>query len=267
MSILFISDLHLQASRPDITRAFVLFLQQRANRADALYILGDFFEAWVGDDYRDDLTDEITSALQELAAKGVPIYIQHGNRDFLLGSQFCAISRATLLPEHAVISPYGYPLLLMHGDTLCTRDSDYLAFRQLVRAPQWQTAFLAKPLSDRLEIARQLRQQSRADAANKDNSIMDVTDSEVSTQLTHYAVPLLIHGHTHRPALHLEQTADHQPALRAVLGDWDQQGWYLELSMQSLQLVPFSIPAPDFVHAEQADSVLRASTLFCRSAH
>ncbi len=265
MSILFISDLHLQASRPDITRAFVLFLQQRASKAEALYILGDFFEAWIGDDYRDSLTDEISAALKDLASKGVAIYIQHGNRDFLLGSQFCAACDATLLPEQVIITPYGYPVLLMHGDTLCTRDSDYQAFRQVVRASAWQADFLSKTLTQRLEIARQLRQQSQTDAAMKDNSIMDVTADEVSKQLCDYGVPLLIHGHTHRPALHSEQTSHHQPALRAVLGDWDQQGWYLQLSTHNLQLVPFSIAAPDFDQAEHGDSVLSSSTLFCSS--
>ncbi len=224
---LFISDLHLEEKRPDITRAFLAFLQHQAPGADHLYILGDFFEAWVGDDENTPLQNEVASALKVLSDSGTAISLMHGNRDFLLGDDYCQRAGAVLIPDPAVIDLYGTPTLLMHGDSLCTADVEYQKFRATMRDTQWQTMFLQRPLADRQTTARQLREISMAKNKGKEEFIMDVTQDEVVKVMQQHDVQRLIHGHTHRPAIH-ELEANQAEARRIVLGDWDQNIWWLE---------------------------------------
>ncbi|MDO6440660.1 MULTISPECIES: UDP-2,3-diacylglucosamine diphosphatase [unclassified Marinobacter] len=227
MNTLFISDLHLEESRPDITGAFLGFLDKTAPGAERLYILGDFFEAWIGDDERTPLQNQIAAALRKLSDSGTEIYLMHGNRDFLLGEDFCARAGATLLDDPTLIDLYGTPTLLMHGDSLCTADVEYQKFRANMRNPQTQKLILARPLKDRQQMARQLREMSMATNRGKAEDIMDVTPEEVVRVMAAYDVPLLIHGHTHRPAEHSLEV-NGKAAKRIVLGDWGQHLWWLE---------------------------------------
>ena len=227
MTTLFISDLHLEESRPDITEAFLGFLDGKASGVDQLYILGDFFEAWIGDDERTPLQEQIATALRKLRDSGTRIFLMHGNRDFLIGQDFCDRAGATLLDDPTVIDLYGTPTLLMHGDSLCTADVEYQKFRANMRNPQMQKMMLARPLEDRQQMARQLRQMSMAKNQGKAEDIMDVTPEEVVRELEHHGVQLMIHGHTHRPAIH-DLEANGEPARRIVLGDWDTHVWWLE---------------------------------------
>ncbi|MBD3656385.1 UDP-2,3-diacylglucosamine diphosphatase [Marinobacter sp.] len=229
MTTLFISDLHLEESRPDITRALLTFLKERATGVDALYILGDFFEAWIGDDERTPLQEDVASALKALSDSGTAVYLMHGNRDFLIGEDFCSRAGATLLDDPTVVDLYGTPTLLMHGDSLCTADVEYQKFRANMRNPQWQQMILQRPLADRQQMARQLREISMAKNQGKAESIMDVTPEEVVKALEAHGVQRLIHGHTHRPAIH-ELEANGEPARRIVLGDWDTHVWWLEVA-------------------------------------
>ena len=227
MTTLFISDLHLEESRPDITEAFLGFLDGKASGVDQLYILGDFFEAWIGDDERTPLQEQIATALRKLLDSGTRIFLMHGNRDFLIGQDFCDRAGATLLDDPTVIDLYGTPTLLMHGDSLCTADVEYQKFRANMRNPQWQQMILQRPLKDRQQMARQLREISMAKNQGKEEFIMDVTPEEVVKDLETHGVQRMIHGHTHRPAVH-ELTANGSPAKRIVLGDWDKNVWWLE---------------------------------------
>ena len=227
MTTLFISDLHLEESRPDITEAFLGFLDGKASGVDQLYILGDFFEAWIGDDERTPLQEQIATALRKLRDSGTRIFLMHGNRDFLIGQDFCDRAGATLLDDPTVIDLYGTPTLLMHGDSLCTADVEYQKFRANMRNPQWQQMILQRPLKDRQQMARQLREISMAKNQGKEEFIMDVTPEEVVKHLETHGVQRMIHGHTHRPAVH-ELTANGSPAKRIVLGDWDKNVWWLE---------------------------------------
>ena len=240
METLFISDLHLHEERPDITEGFFGFLKDHAYKADSLYILGDFFEAWVGDDLNSPLIQATKKALKELTTHNTTLFIMHGNRDFLIGDEFCRECNATLINDPTLITLEGRSALLMHGDTLCTDDTDYLRFRGMVRNTSWQTEFLAKPLPERLTIAKQLRDQSKESATHKDKYIMDTNQQEVERILGNYNVDLLIHGHTHRPARHIINT--HQvDAERIVLGDWDKLGWYLRVDEEGMALTQFPI--------------------------
>jgi UDP-2,3-diacylglucosamine hydrolase len=223
MATLFISDLHLDERRPAITALFLDWLRTRVPAAEALYILGDLFEVWIGDDDDGALGITVVGALRALVERGVPVFFLHGNRDFLLGKDFAAASGIQLLPESRVIDLYGTPTLLMHGDTLCTDDVKYQAFRAQVRSPQWQASTLAKPLSLRRMLARQLRDESQQATADKPPDIMDVNQEAVLDALRAHGVRHLIHGHTHRPAIH-EFEFDAEPARRIVLGDWYVQG-------------------------------------------
>lgn len=237
MSTLFISDLHLDSSRPQVTQAFYRFLDERAGNAEALYILGDFFEVWIGDDDDAELCLEVKARLKNLSQQ-TQLFIMHGNRDFLYGPQFCQDTGATLLDDPCLIDLYGTPTLLMHGDSLCTDDQEYMAFRQQARSPQWQQQLLAQPLVARRALAAQLRQQSKSMSALKAEDIMDVNADEVASHLKAHNCHRLIHGHTHRPARHklVEQNAE-----RIVLGDWHAQGWCLEASQQGLELQHWQI--------------------------
>ncbi len=242
---LFISDLHLDSNTPVITRTFLHFLEQQAAGARALYILGDLFEAWVGDDDRSELSDSVAEALSALAEGGTAVYLMHGNRDFLIGQDYADRCRATLLDDPTILDCHGQRLAIMHGDSLCTRDTEYMQFREQVRSTEWQEAFLSKSLMERYMIAQQAREQSREANSNKTSEIMDVTYSEVIRILHELDVPMLIHGHTHRPAVHtitLEQPIrDEATAVRIVLGDWHSKGWVLEFNDQGYELRNFPL--------------------------
>ena len=229
MTIRFISDLHLEESRPDITDAFLAFLKDKAMGIDALYILGDFFEAWIGDDEKTPLQNQVAEALRDVSDSGTALYLMHGNRDFLIGEDFCNRCGAELLPDPTVIDLDGTPTLLMHGDSLCTEDVEYQKFRANMRNAHWQQMFLQRPLADRQMVARQLREISMAKNQGKAETIMDVTPEEVVREMEHHGVQRLIHGHTHRPAVH-ELSANGKPAVRIVLGDWDTHAWWLEVT-------------------------------------
>ena len=240
MSALFISDLHLDAARPDATEAFHHFLKRRAAEAEALYILGDLFEAWVGDDDDDPHAARIMDALAELTAAGTPASFVHGNRDFLVGNEFARRTGVQLLPESSTLELAGERILLMHGDTLCTDDHDYQEFRSMVRDPQWQAQFLGLPLAARRALAAQARDASRISTSGKPMQIMDVNESAVAEAMRANGVRRLIHGHTHRPAVH-DFELDGAPAARIVLGDWFRRGWALEHNKQGFHLAPFDL--------------------------
>jgi len=239
---MFISDLHLDPERPDITRLFGAFLDGEARSADAVYILGDLFEAWVGDDDPSDLGGFVAARLIALSSHGVPVYFQHGNRDFLIGREFAHRAGMTLLPEHAVTMLYGKPVLLMHGDTLCTDDLVYQAFRAQTRNPAWRAQFLAQPLAARLAFAAQARatSQERQQAMKQDDraqfeTVTDVSPATVQSAFARYGVDTIIHGHTHRPATH-EIDIDGRACRRIVLGDWYMQGSVLRMDAQGMRL-------------------------------
>ena len=240
MSILFISDLHLDPSRPAITMQFLNFLRTQAGQAEALYILGDLFEAWIGDDEDSVLAKAVCNGLRELSDAGVPVYVMRGNRDFLLGPAFAGKTGAQLLPDPCVVQLCGQPTLLMHGDLLCSDDLNYLAFRQQVREPEWQEHFLAQSLEERRAFAGQARQASQARQAGlRDEgaleAITDVSSSSVEGTMTRFGVTRLIHGHTHRPAIHALRVAGHS-AQRIVLGDWYHQGSVLSATSDGFEL-------------------------------
>lgn len=223
MATLFISDLHIDASRPAITEQFLDFLATEAARADALYILGDLFESWIGDDAPDaDQTRAITG-LRKLTNDGVPCFVMHGNRDFLLGERFCALSGASLLPDPILLTLHGQAVIVMHGDALCTDDHSYQRLRATVRDAGWQRRFLALKLAQRRALADAARDGSRAHTAAAGHAITDVNEDSVATVLRRSGRQLLLHGHTHRPAVH-EFRVDGRPCTRIVLGDWYDQG-------------------------------------------
>ncbi|MDR5170534.1 UDP-2,3-diacylglucosamine diphosphatase [Methylobacillus flagellatus] len=231
---LLISDLHLCDSRPAITAQFLGFLQQQASQAEALYILGDFFEYWAGDD---DLAQHqpIIQALRTLSEQGTQLYFMHGNRDFLIGKAFAAAAGLTLLPDPTLVTLYGKRALLSHGDALCTDDVAYQAFRRQVRSPAWQENFLQQPLSERKDQIKALRQRSEQEKSGKQESIMDVNAEAVAALLREYDYPeLFIHGHTHRPALHPLEV-DGRRVDRWVLGDWYEQGSCLVVDRQGVR--------------------------------
>jgi UDP-2,3-diacylglucosamine hydrolase len=236
-SILLISDLHLDTARPELTRAFIDFLDTEASTARALYILGDFFNVWIGDDDDAPLCGDVCRALKQLSDNGTAVYLMHGNRDFLMGETWAKACGATLIHEPYLLEQNGAQFLLAHGDALCTRDTDYMAFRTMVRDPQWQRAFLARPLIERRAFAEQARARSKTMSSNKPDDIMDVTPSEVDNLLARSKVTTLIHGHTHRPAVH--RLANGQT--RIVLGDWDKDGWCVRITGGEARLEQFPI--------------------------
>lgn len=241
MATLFVSDLHLDPARPAITALFLDFLARQAGRADACYILGDLFEAWVGDDDDAELGRTVAGALRALADSGVPVHFLHGNRDFLIGERFAAAAGVRLLPESEAINLYGEPVLLLHGDTLCTDDTDYQAFRAQVRDPAWQARLLELPLAQRRALAGQLRETSQQATQLKETAITDVNLEAVDGALRARGIRRMIHGHTHRPAIH-EWMLDGQPARRAVLGDWYDRGSVLRCDVTGWRLEPLPLP-------------------------
>lgn len=240
MTTLFISDLHLCAQRPAITGLFLEFLRNDAVKADALYILGDLFEYWIGDEAAE--SDEyrpIVAGMRALRATGPALYVMRGNRDFLMGKEFEGRSGARLLPDPTIIDLYGNSVLLMHGDSLCTDDVEYQAFRTMVRSETWQREYLSKTVAERDAISRRYRQMSKTATANKRPEIMDVNQDAVATAMRQHQVYELIHGHTHRPGQH-SFDLDGRRARRNVLGDWYEQGSVLRCTRQdwALQTLP-----------------------------
>lgn len=224
---IFVSDLHLCPSRPEINRTFFEFLRGPAAHAQSLYILGDLFEYWAGDDDDDGFNASVLCALRELSTAGTQLFIMHGNRDFLIGGRFAKESGANLLPDTTMIDLHGKPTLLMHGDTLCTEDIGYQEFRRKVRNPAYQQQFLAQPLAARKQIIAGLRAENAEKKQLKSETIMDVTPSAVDAALREHGYPRLIHGHTHRPALH-RHIVDGHACERWVLADWYARGSYLK---------------------------------------
>jgi UDP-2,3-diacylglucosamine hydrolase len=239
MATLFIADLHLCSEEPAITAGFLRFLAGTARGADALYILGDLFEAWIGDDDPEPLHRQIALAIKELVDSGVPCFFIHGNRDFLLGKRFARLSGMTLLPEEQVLDLYGRKMLLLHGDTLCTDDHGYQTFRKKVHQPWLQCLFLALPLFIRKGVAAKMRANSKASNSAKSMAIMDVNPHTVTRALTRHQVQWMIHGHTHRPEIH-SINANGKPAFRCVLGAWHSEGSMIKVSPEDVELIPFS---------------------------
>jgi len=229
MTALFISDLHLTPQRADVTGAFELFLHEIPRSGDSLYILGDLFEYWAGDD---DLgaafNARIAASLAAVAERGVGLYFIHGNRDFLIGEQFAERGRLTLLPDPYVFNLHGMKTVLLHGDTLCTDDIKYQAFRSQVRAPGWQQAFLAQPLARRHAVIEGLREKSETEKSMKPADIMDVNEDEVRRVLAETGCARMIHGHTHRPGRH-DYVMAGSTRKRWVLPAWDQHAGYLRV--------------------------------------
>lgn len=242
--LLFISDMHLQEDRPALTRAFLQFLKTDAVQAQAVYLLGDIFNYWVGDDAMTDFHRDIAAALKQLAKNGTDVFIMQGNRDFALGESFCQQAFCTLLKDPSVITPFGQPILLMHGDLLCTQDVGYQRMRRVLHNPIIKYLLLNLPLKLRLKIADKARQISQSATSKKATNIVDVTQQEVIRLMEKHQTTCLIHGHTHRPAVHdlqVEIKDKQLPAKRYVLGDWsDQQGWKITLEKDDIQLSEFS---------------------------
>ncbi len=235
---LFISDLHLALDTPAANEALLNFLKQTAPSADAVYVLGDLFEYWIGDDgLEHPFARGIADAFRKLSDGGVPVSFMHGNRDFLIGTRFVRESGMQLLSDPTSINLYGTPTLLMHGDTLCSDDVEYQKFRAMVRNPAWQQAFLAKPLAERARLAQDVRGQSEQAKKAKDMTTMDVAPATVVDMLRSHAYPRLIHGHTHRPARH-EHLVDGRLCERWVLADWYDQGSYLRCDAAGCRAVP-----------------------------
>lgn len=225
---LFISDLHLDPAVPDVVNTFFSFLRQTAVRADALYILGDFFEAYIGDDDPNLFIESIKNKLREFTRSGPPVYFMHGNRDFLIGQSFASAAGIQLIPDPTTINLYGKKILLMHGDSLCTLDHAHQRFRKITRNKFIQKLFLSLPLSFRQKMANQLRQESKAYNLEKSAVIMDISQQAVIDQMKKFQVNLLIHGHTHRCATH-EFAQDGQISQRIVLDAWHEHGQYLRI--------------------------------------
>ena len=227
MHSIFISDLHLCADRPHINQQFFEFLQRIAPQAEALYILGDLFEYWVGDDdLADPLNASVADALRRLSEKGVALYLMHGNRDLLLGQEFMRRSDARLITDSVLLDLYGTRTLVMHGDTLCTDDVEYQKFRFYAHNPENQAKFLSQPIAARKRRMLGMRAESEQSKQTKTADIMDVTVATVEQTLRDFGYPRLIHGHTHRPARHIHIVEDHQ-CERWVLNDWYERGGYL----------------------------------------
>ncbi|WP_318511361.1 UDP-2,3-diacylglucosamine diphosphatase [Photobacterium leiognathi] len=235
MTTLFISDLHLSASRPDMTDCFLRFMTEDTASIDALYVLGDLFEMWIGDDEESPFLQQIKQAFKTLTDSGIPCYFVHGNRDFLIGKRFSQQTGVQLLPEHSVVDLYGKPTLILHGDTLCIEDEAYQRYRKKVHNKFIQWLFFRIPLSKRIQIGEKFRNNSSKNNQMKSQSIMDVTASEVIRVMREFHVDQMIHGHTHRPDIH-SLTVDDKPATRIVLGDWYEHGSVLVVTPDGYQL-------------------------------
>jgi UDP-2,3-diacylglucosamine hydrolase len=239
VAALFISDLHIDASLPAISKQFLSFLAAEARHAEALYILGDLFESWVGDDAPDTAQSAAIEGIHTLTSGGVPCFVMHGNRDFLLAEQFCRMSGAQLLPDPVLVTLYGEPILVMHGDALCTDDHAYQRLRATVREADWQRQFLALSIAGRRALAGAARAGSQAHTAALEYAITDVNAASVESALRGAATTTLLHGHTHRPAIHALQV-DGRACTRIVLGDWYDQGSLLRWDRNGPELVSLS---------------------------
>ena len=239
MTTVFISDLHLEPQNERLTQGFIKFLNHLPHQTDALYILGDFFELWIGDDYSDLFTEQIKSHLND-ASKQFPIYFMHGNRDFLIGEKFALSAGFTIIPDPFIIQCHGYKLLLSHGDSLCTQDTAYMQMRSIIRNPAWQADFLSQSIEQRLDFAHQLQNRSNSDKAVKSEKIMDVTPEEVIKIMQTHKVHMMLHGHTHRPNIH-QFSIEGQSAKRIVLGDWGESGWMAQMDESGCHLSKFSL--------------------------
>jgi UDP-2,3-diacylglucosamine hydrolase len=236
----FIADLHLSPARPDISALFAEFLQQLAEQqAESLYILGDLVDAWIGDDDHSEFALQLQQQLRQLTDSGVPVYFMAGNRDFLIGDEFAKRTGVHILQEPTLITVRQQPTLLLHGDSLCTADTSYQRFRRVIRARWLTKLLLALPLSVRMGIARRLRAASKTQQPLSPQQLeqMDVTAQAVEHMFEHYQVKQLIHGHTHRPAVHQHRLSDGSMAERIVLGDWYQQGSMLKVDDQAAELL------------------------------
>lgn len=236
MTRLFASDLHLDAARPEITRQFTEFLAGPARGAQALYLLGDLFEAWLGDDTPDPVGTTVTDALADLSAAGVTVFVMQGNRDFLLGEAFCRRSGARFLPDPVILTLGAERVLVTHGDALCTGDASYQRLRSLVRDPAVQRAFLSLPLERRRALAAEARAGSQAHLAQADQYITDVSQAAVEQVMREARVSTLLHGHTHRPGIH-RFTLDGGECTRIVLGDWHHHGSVLRWNEKGYELI------------------------------
>jgi UDP-2,3-diacylglucosamine hydrolase len=239
VAALFISDLHIDASRPAITEQFLSFLGNEARDADALYILGDLFESWIGDDAADAAQSAAIAGIHTLTSSGVPCFVMHGNRDFLLSEQFCRMSGSELLPDPLIITLYGEQVLVMHGDALCTDDLPYQRLRATVREPSWQRQFLALSVKSRRALAGAARAGSQVHTAALEYAIADVNAASVAAALRSAGTATLLHGHTHRPAIHALEV-DGRPCTRIVLGDWYDQGSLLRWDQNGPELASLS---------------------------
>ena len=239
----FIADLHLSENRPDISAAFFDFLNTHIlnKNVDALYILGDFFEVWVGDDYITALSADVAKHLKAVSDSGTPVYFIHGNRDFIMRKQYADMAGMTLLAEQTVIDLYGTPTVILHGDEMCTQDTEYQNFRKKSRGWWWPKLMLAMPLWYRKKIARNAREKSKLSQADKPIEILDVVDDAVLSTFANHNVTNMIHGHTHRPNVHTYEV-NKQTLTRTVLGDWYTQGSYLVVTPHSQELIntPFA---------------------------
>jgi UDP-2,3-diacylglucosamine hydrolase len=239
VSSLFISDLHLTEERPEANERFIAFVEEKARKAEALYILGDFFEYWIGDDdIAEPFNAIVAGLLGDLGRTGVQIRLMHGNRDFLIGERFCAATGAKLLDDPVVETIQGERTLLVHGDTLCTDDVEYQAWRRKARDPAFQAEFLAKPLAERRRAVGQMREKSKEVVKGKTAEIMDVNEDAVRQALRRHGVRRLIHGHTHRPGRH-DVDVDGRRCERWVLPDWYGRGGYIEVDRRGPRLVRF----------------------------
>lgn len=245
MTKLFIADLHLSEARPDLTNAFIHFLATKAMQADELYILGDLFEFWIGDDEQSPLQQQITLALKTLSEQGCRLFYSHGNRDFMIGKRFARECGMKLLPPIFSCEMAGERTLLLHGDQLCTDDEAYQRFRRITSWPWLQWVFLHLPLSRRVKIAQQIRQGSHKGKQQKSRSIMDVTPSSVNDCFEQHQATLMIHGHTHRPMIHELSLNNGQKVRRIVLGDWNTDLWYLQIDDRDINLISQPIEAAE----------------------
>ncbi|MGD2130770.1 MAG: UDP-2,3-diacylglucosamine diphosphatase [Lysobacterales bacterium] len=237
MSTLFISDLHLEDGRPECTAWLRGLLEGPARSADALHILGDLFEYWIGDDAPSATAVEVAEGLSDLAHSGVLCYFIHGNRDFLLGESWAASAGIRLLPETVVADLYGTPTLLLHGDTLCTDDTEYQAVRRQMRDPAWQAHVLTLPVPERLRMAREARDASMQHTGTAAEAIMDVNEQAVRDTFAAHGVRRMIHGHTHRPAVHRHRLKDGSEGERIVLADWYHAGSYLRVTPEGAESI------------------------------
>ena len=226
----------MEDNAPERTEWLLAFLAGPARKAEAVYILGDLFEYWIGDDALSATAQQVAKATADLSASGVPCYFMHGNRDFLLGEEYASAAAMNLLPEYHVVDLYGTPTLLLHGDTLCTDDAEYQTFRRQSRDPAWQAAILARSIKERLQMAQSARVASIEHTGSASMDIMDVNPEAVSGAFGKYQVSRMIHGHTHRPAFHLVDLGG-TTAERIVLADWHQAGSYLEVSPRGAESI------------------------------